>query len=713
MNADPRLETFLDQATTGLKADRELQLDVRHELASHLDAAQEEARAGGQPDPEAAALKQMGAATEIAGDLAAANRRRMTVRARIRRTISALLLPAAVLVAAWTAWQIWEDVAPMAMCVGKEPESFAYAKTPRGIASSLSPDQRLVLFGDPTRKDPAAQQRAIWEAHPENRVYLHNYLSHNHQVWDESHSEASLAQTKSILAQAATLDPGNARVDYLLAGSLLKNAAKVETTQDAVSKKNVPSKLLIQDRARLDEAMNALRQGLQKPEYRRYAKEMTAERLATLGPPDSFAGNLYRIGIAASTILPDLSNLRELSRVSVLYAGILIEEGRTAEAEALLDAEPRLTLQLARDSFTLIDVLVVHGLLEQNLKLAPPMWEKLGHPERAEALRRDLTRLVAPGRDWRAKRKTGKPPNEDQFMQHGSRFATMLMPVLGEFPDPQELAPGRELEYVLVERGLSACLILLFTGALFAAGLVALRWRFSRGGASAPLLLVPGPAAAARIVLYGALLPVLGYWLFTRYLPVAGREWNILNNLARLCLQLMMVAGLVVGLTVRLTTAAVRARCQALGVEMPDERLYKYIHNRMLGIISVSGVLLVLPLSSQSFYFRAVPFAAAGLTGLCLLGGVTVFLRYLFGPQRFGLYYGTLARSLMPALAAVVIVIGTLAGPLLRLEERKLVREDTMMTVSPEGGFTRVECDLVQRLRQQILGVAESQGVKK
>lgn len=723
MHPDPRTEQFLDQATAGLKADRELRLDVRQELASHLDAAQAEARAAGTPEADAAAqaLQHMGAVTDLAGDLATANRRRMAWRARVRLAVTALLLPAAVLTAAWTVWQIRTETRWLAFLQpgGANMISLLGADKPPRYLAHLSPEKRLILHGDFSRSRPADRQRAIWEAHPENRIYFHNYLSH---VISGACSTALDNDTNELkkralddLAQAARLDPDNARVDCLLAGMQLATAATIDAPAGkGPAAKGQPPVLTIHDRDKLDAAMTTLLRGLQKSEYRRYGREMTAERLALLGPPASFDENMERVAIAASTLLPDLSSVRNLSRAADLYAGILAGEGKTDEAARLLDITPRLVQYFAADSFTLIDLLVMQSLLESHLKLAPPVWEKLGRPDRAATLRDQLPRLLTPMRDYRARTKSLTAPDHYEkmtaFNQHASIIAGMLIPVLGEVPPLESLTASREIEYVLVEHGVVVLLLLLFTGALLAAGLVALRWRLHRGGAAAPLLLIPDAAAAGRIIGAGVLLPLLGYWLFTRWLPLAGRDLNIIANLVRLCLQLTVTAGLVAGLTTYLTAAVVRARCRALGVAVPKPKWARIGGRIYFGLLALLGLLMLLPLPWISSSPNLVLTALGLFTGVCIFVWLVRFLRFLFGSKAFGLYYGSMARSLMPALAVAVILPGLLAGPWLRREEGRLVRTDSLLAVAPEGGFTSLENDVVRRLKTATLDATRKEG---
>lgn len=98
---DERITQFVEDVTGGLAADRELRLDVQHELTDHLERTAEAFREEGMDDAAstAQALKVFGAPVEIAGELLEANKRRMHWRALLRLALQAVAIPAAIIVA--------------------------------------------------------------------------------------------------------------------------------------------------------------------------------------------------------------------------------------------------------------------------------------------------------------------------------------------------------------------------------------------------------------------------------------------------------------------------------------------------------------------------------------------------------------------------------------------------------------------------------------
>ncbi len=81
------IDRLADGATEGLRDDRELRLDVRQELVSHIEESIADCREGGMGQEQSVAegVKAFGPAIEIAAELVSANRARMRVRQRVRQ----------------------------------------------------------------------------------------------------------------------------------------------------------------------------------------------------------------------------------------------------------------------------------------------------------------------------------------------------------------------------------------------------------------------------------------------------------------------------------------------------------------------------------------------------------------------------------------------------------------------------------------------------
>ncbi|HEX2949623.1 MAG TPA: permease prefix domain 1-containing protein, partial [Armatimonadota bacterium] len=98
---DDRFSQLITDATSGLKDDPELRLDVAAELTSHLEETTQHFAEEGMSETDSAeqAMKTFGSPLEVAGELLAANKHRMRLRALARLVLRAVVVPVAVVVA--------------------------------------------------------------------------------------------------------------------------------------------------------------------------------------------------------------------------------------------------------------------------------------------------------------------------------------------------------------------------------------------------------------------------------------------------------------------------------------------------------------------------------------------------------------------------------------------------------------------------------------
>ncbi len=695
MNSDPRTDTFLEAAAAGLAGDPEVQREVRAELAVHLEDAAQAARTAGLPADQAAAqaLRAIGPAADIAADLLSANRRRLAWRARARLAVQALLVPAAVL---------------LALATGLSPRR----------TLCLSPEQQLILRGDRTRPSGPARARAIWEAHPTNVVYLNNYLT-------EAMSDlralgatpaAQRAALEPDLALAEAAEPGNARFRVLLAGRLLQESAEIRVVRPAESNRAEELSLVVSNAALFDRAMDAFRAAARKPYYRRYAQDMSRERLAMLGDAPTLREQGERIALAAGVLLPDLSDLRALARAACLEAEQAAAEQRPDDARALVEGCWKLAADMHRDAFTLVDVLVGNAIVGIYSNSAPALYERLGDAAAAGAASRKAALVSRPVTAWRSRVKApGFNTLDPVLKRQGSRLAALLYPNLGQPISEADLRPGRLLEYTVAERVLLEGILLVLLTVMAVALLTVLNWRFRRGGASAPLLLLPDAQTTLRIALLGVVAPLAAFFAYTRWLPLGGRDLSAAYVWPKLALQAVTLAALVIGLTAFLAADAVRRRCRRLEIAAPPGRFRRPVRivYAVLTGLAVLGCLLPsdwLAAGNAAVWAqgcRTLAVAVAGLLAVFLLAaGLGAGWRHWRGAPGLGLYYGTVARSLVPNLALAIILLSLTVRPYLAAAERLLVRADGATAALRSGGLP-VESRLVQRLKAETLAALQ------
>ncbi|MFA5203646.1 MAG: hypothetical protein WC708_04495 [Lentisphaeria bacterium] len=730
MSTDERIESYLVAATAGLRTDRELELEAQTKLRSQIEAqlaettktaAGDEAAAA---DPVAHVLAGLAPAATVAAELAATNGTRIKRRARLRRLERWLLIPAfitATLYAldltplfTWNAINLWIHEKPVVhscqLAARWLPANW-FGNQPR-----FTPDQTLILDGDLRRSTPSEQQRAIWEAHPQNKVYLHHYLN-QFPVHAKANDELDAA-----IAAGQQLDSANARFDYLLAYRLLEHAITVEYKPTSRLKlfptgkkppRSDPLELTwtIKDRAKLDQAMALLRTGMAKPEYRRYVREMLKERLSLLGEPQTMPEKVDQLSLLLSTLPPHDYSLKTLADTAIWYAGLLIREGHPLnEAEPYLHAWRVLTQQLIMDSVSLVDIVKIDGLLCTGQTDAPEMWRKISRPKEAEVAQREAERLSQPVAAWRQVRKKF---NNSTIQKSGSLLAYLLLAGLGVQVTAEELAPIRQLEYLQVERLMLAWAILCLFFCMAGCGLVYGRWRLTATDETLiPLRLMLGWRDIAYVMGYGTLLPVLGYYLYTRWLPWNSHNYSLgwslfFSGTPVLLTELTLLSLLLAALPLRLAAQVVRRRCRELGMPVPQSR------RNWWGAACLMTILLAMSLSWQltSLHDSTPQNGWLAFTSWALLvftwSGLGLFafdaLRSFKSRREFGFYHGSLARTLVPLLSLSVIVLSLLSRPYLEQREKELMRRDTLLQVDAETcAASTKEARLVRQLTAEL-----------
>jgi hypothetical protein len=619
----------------------------------------------------------------------------------------------AVVVVAWN-WDNSQRVAIETFDSIRSGSDLSFFDQPGALsARRLTREQRLLLEGDKTRATRHERQRALWEAHPDNLVYLGNYST---ALAASGSDTLPLEFFRGEMAAARKLDPENARYDYLEAGRLLKASAEIlseKAGQDEKGKPKTDYTLEVRNREQLDEAMAILKDGFGKSYWRRYTTDMLREQLAVLGPPQRLVDLVDRTAIAAGTLLPDLAQLRTLTHASRLYAELLIGEGKVAEAAPYLGAWEILGRQVTEDSFTLIDLLVASAIFKDAEQSIPPLYRQIGREAEAERTATRAARIAKPVTDWREQRDlarnqepqaSGQPQDEQLLQERAGVLSSTLLPALGQWPAAQEYAPGRMLEYVVLTEfvigGILAALLLT----MFVSYLLALRWRVFRPASEPPPpILMPDLMTVFRILLLGVILPLALFFVVTRYLPWSGHEYSMRVGMHRLAAEFGLL-GVVLGVVpILLTVAHVRRRCRALGVPIARWRA-RYL---WWSAGSVGGLLLLIawflpPTPGQAV--KTLAMVGLGLIATALAVGILLGIGQGLGGQRqHGVFYGSVFRTLVPMLALTIIVLGVSTRPVLLRAEARYIERDTLMQDRDRVGFTRIENDLVESLRGAML----------
>jgi hypothetical protein len=691
-----RITQFVDTVVAGLKDDPELMLDARAELMTHLEDEVESHQREGTSEDDSIdlALKTFGPATDTAGDLVRANARRMRLHGLARLAIQAAVIPLACIVAL---------VVVVTMCqrmrIAPTNTSLAPAGwlRPSRIWPSLTDDARFTLKGDRTRDGSSQRDRAIWEAEPDNPVYYGNYISelHGDFTYGDSDETVPLDYLEAEFAHAEEVDPDNARYPYLLAACLAERACEInghscEDEDEAYS-------LVVLDRPLLEQAMLEVVRAEEKHFYRTYTDEMYRQRLDLLPVPRRLGDYLARYELASVPISDDMTPLLDLVTVIPLYGELLAEEGHVKGAQPFLDAWRPVARMRHKSAESIEDFFAANIIACRGAFASAEVYDRLGRHEEAERMRADIDRFRAPYLEFRDRHRG----NPDYPATIDTRAAAHVGFILPGTVTENALTPGRWTEYVVVEQRAVAALLIVMAILILDAALVALRWRWARGATSAPILLLPGWKVYLRILALSVVAPLVAYFIFTRWTPWAGRDVALRHMIDWFSLQVLIPGAVIVGLSCLLSISNVVKRCRALRVPMPSRKRVR------VGLLKVTACLLL----SSAAMFGAVVAEEPGVGwGMTLARVLTVdfvvllqiILLYYrpFARKEYGLFYGTVARSVVPVLAIAVMLLGGVVQPYLRATEVQLIQEDTVAWPDARypGGYKH-HAEFVERVK--------------
>ncbi len=525
----------------------------------------------------------------------------------------------------------------------------------------------LILHGDEERSSEAERQKAIWESDTANLMYYGNYITALIVEMKSSKDTNGTELFEKELRYGERLDSDNARYNYLLASLMLEQACDIKNIDKGWCE------LVIKDRGLLDKAMAEFLKGQSKPVWKTYAFEMMRLRFSLMRMSRNLSEKGEKIGWLADLQLPDLGKMRQLSKASVLYGQQLLAENRKAEAIPFLEACEPLFVKIINDSFTLVEQMTGASMMDICKAHAIPLMEGAGENERAREMKIRADLLLQPIVEYYARWKLTKNSNEPlRLLQRGGVLTCVFAPVyLSGLPTNEDLAFERWTEYVIMERICMIGFLRLFLLLMPAMLLITLRWRISGKFSTSPILILPRGIIVVRILLFSVVIPLSLYILYTRFSGLSSHEYSISYSYLWFAIELTVLAWVITFLSALLLVLHIYHRCRSLGIQVPAR-------------VSVLKLAII----------TLIPFG---------------LLVWLSRGKKEGLFRGTVARSMIPVFAGVVILIGTTTGPYFPWSERRLVENDPVTSPVERGeGFTRMEVLEVQRLKKRFLNAMKT-----
>lgn len=672
---EPTFEQLAAEAAAGLRGDRELYLDITQELRSHLDdKADAYARQGNSTEESIAlARRAFGSPLEMAAELLRANRGRLRWRAAARLFLGALVVPVSLLLALYVGYGRFARLQAMTLSLLTKWDGAGRGAAELPSLPFFSVERPAETRGIPAASDTAGLY-AYWQAHAQDSDGYVMYACY--AALGSLLDKASYVET---MRRGERIEPDNALYNILLAQDYLTQGI---VEQGATKRRPLtPSTDRVVNHRLMEAGVTELRKAVWKPYLRSYQGQIARKHLNALPPPLLTEDYLYQIDIMASNVFPNFARYRDLARRIPACARVLLREGRAAEAEAVLDCWRPLTALVADEpqNTIIIQSLVARAVGSMLAVQVAPIYDRLGKQAKAEDARATARRLQQMHDRWR----NGAGARGDEFQQavtqHGARTAGFLYPVFGNIiPSVRELTPGRMHEHVMIEEiavnAVLSLLALLLIGTLTQGFL----WHFRlRGSDAVPLLLLPTAKQLARALLLGVIVPLAAYWLYSRLPTIGGREYGWFSEMwPRFVIELFLLAVVLLWLPAHLVRRSIRHRCDDLEIALPGKR-----EEIVAGWQVRGAVFAALLLAAPSLVIPGDVSPILRIAGVALAVVIAAMVVRAVGRRRsvHGLYYGTVARSLVPVYALTIMTLVLLAQPWLLYQEASWLRRDTLI----------------------------------
>jgi hypothetical protein len=701
---------LIQRLTRRLEVDEELRLDVARELHGHLEDSASQFRAAGQSEAEAAAsaAKALGDEGELAEQLWQANRPRIRLRGVLRWTARVTLLPAAAVVTLVLVTYL--------LGIGGYVRAFSrgnwwgtgpgWPMGPLGelvcdpyVGVHLTADHRLLLEGAPDTRTDLDKAKSITDRWPDNRIYYANYVAHllsqpgirkkRTDDQTEQFDEVMLAQALAALRKGERIDPDNAFYNAEAASLLIQASSTLREDPSATYEKlNRKGELEagqvftieVTDPQRFQEGLEEFHRALGKPLWTTWSVEMLRQRLKALGAPTRLIQYLNRLTLWAQVPLPGLGDARELGKSLGAYARVLAGDGRGAQAVQLLEDVRRLAARMGAQSGTfLIQLIVAQRITTHALGCEEVLYRDLHRSAQAAQARQErmkeyelYNRIMA-----------GRRPMEGAWPD-ASLFELAIMPSLPGYV--AALKPVRRAEqFAMAEAALAGLLVNLALAAVVL-GLVSVVERVFVRKVDRGVLVFVGWRRLGRILLLGLAAPLAAYAVYVVIGAVWGGEIGFsLRNATRIMVELAAVVVVVLGLVVGLSRSAIRQRARELGLTVP--RASRWRDRIVMLVVTGAGALAVIVYVAG---WWAGPFRPAAPTTEVQVPAVVtcvavdaLIVLWLVQEWLVGLLQGraavrfrrTVVRSIVPILAAAVIVLGVAMGGVLAVGEGWAIRQ--------------------------------------
>ncbi|MHB9057140.1 MAG: hypothetical protein ACYC2P_13500 [Paludibacteraceae bacterium] len=693
-----KLNQTLDAFTAGLRSDPEVQLDVRQQMKSIFEEkiAEETAKGHSREECIDLAINAIGPTDEVANFLVSANLKRMKSRLRMRFVIRLLLIPAVVICAVLTLYWSSDIMVTKSFFNSIDADfEFSIRLSQYLIFDRWTPEQELILLGCQAEDEYSARQKGIWKEYPDNKIYAANYILS--LLRDDEDSTFVLAE----IEKAKTIDPDNAFYNYIAAGIMLNDAC--DEKEISAGGKNHVYRFEVKDRTLLEKAVREYLGGTKKKCCYSYNGDVLKIRRKYFGEFHSLAEQFEWLSLSSKTLTPKF-NYKSIAKFLPEYANILIDEGKKDEALRCLNSWKKYLehINACFNGNSILDALIIDYIARIDKEKLPPLYERLGLHKLAQDTKAEAENICAPVAAWKEKKEKIRIGNSKKFSERGGIFASMLLPVFGEFTD-EELAPERYAEYVFMKKiEMAVFNIYLIYGIIFALGFV-LCFRLRTGRLL--LTLMPPPGMVIKIIGISIILPYVLYCLYSKIEILSGYNLSLATNSLHYALQSWFLYVLMITVMVVLSKKYVVTRCKELNVEIPPgiNKYPKILWLIALGWFALGMFIPIYMVTGNLSKIISFVNVAAHVVISVVIIWYALYLIWilLFSKKEYWFYYGALAKIMILNFALAVIVLSFIFRPLLNMQEAYFIKKDQIMFGST-GILTKAEEKLTMELKDAI-----------
>ncbi|MHB9138799.1 MAG: ankyrin repeat domain-containing protein, partial [Victivallaceae bacterium] len=582
-----------------------------------------------------------------------------------------------------------------------------------GIDDKVITEQERALLSDDWKKLRAAEPRnPIWFA----QDFMSTCFTQN--SWRNDKPIAHIPGIPPKLEETAVIDPGNALFDYSAAVEILYLGSEYDGKRHSGN---------IRNRVKLMEALPYFLDGLKKPRYSNYWREIADRRMQMAKYVSGARANIWKSYLYSASIY-DYDFYDYFTQALPLWADELIRSGHPVQAEQLLDCWSRLALQYSQSSY-LWQVHSLVSMIKDFHKTLPPLYLKLGKPDKAAAVGEMTDKISAM---WlRRYAQNNDSPMRKSVMEDFRRYApssqqhlaVSLLP--GEY-DLADYATGLAREYAIGDHLAILITMLLLLSLLTGCGLAWLFIRFRLRQTLLRGLLITNWKSLAYLALFGVIIP-LALWLLLTIMPSGGRNYAINYSGINFIAQSLFLMFALTLWPLALYGYAVEKRAVSIGLADTKHPVRHYLVTIAIILVAIAGIALfpwggksslnlstIIPQAQYIYnydYYFAKPENPAFWIIIAVIALSFLLLPLLEAFRRRGdqarlLKAGATAAAFVIGASVIIIVLSVASRLIASHEENLLARDKVTIEQyrwNSPGDIATAECRQYLRRKLAVL----------